>query len=1236
MKHKLLLTLFSVLFLSVFSMNGQNMCGSIFTDAEGPNANYANNSDYTITICPTNPGEMVTVTFTSFNIETNFDGLYIYDGTTIGDQQISSGNPANNIPGGLPGAFWGSTNPGSFTATNTSGCLTFRFISDASVVQAGWIANVTCAVAGNCPTPNNLFATDFTGTTATFGWVESGNATQWEVIVLQAGSPAPTSTSTGTLTTSNPYTISGLVPGIVYVAYVRAICGINNDDSSWSNPVTLTTTIPCSPPTNLVVTNITTTSATLNWAFNSASQWEVLVLPATGGLPTPNSSGTIVATNSFQSTGLNPNTTYNFFIRSICNQNLGPWSNGTNFTTSQNPVIPPVCGELFIDTGGPNANYPNNSNDTYIICPTNPGEAVTVTFTSFDVEATWDGLYVFDGNSTNAPQISSGNSGNSVPGGLPGAFWGTSIPGPFTSSSADGCLTFRFRSDNVVVKAGWIAEVSCEPAATCPKPIGLTAPTISATSAVIGWNSNSNATSWEVLALPCGTTPNASSTGTVTTTNPFIVTGLTPATCYNVFVRAICSDTDTSNWSNAVTLTTLVSCPNPVQLVTSEITQNSTTLNWFEVGSATSWEVLALPCGTTVLPTVSGIVSNTNSFIFTNLNPLTCYSFYVRAVCSPSDSSIWSGPISSTTLALPPGCGGNFVDPSGPNANYANNLDYTTTICPNNPGELVTVTFTSFDTEANWDGLLVYDGNSTAAPQIASSNGTGFSGLANLPGAFWGTTVPGPFISSSPDGCLTFRFISDASIVRAGWTANVTCAPDDDKIILIAFVDSNNNGTKEADEIAFSNGSFMYDLNDSGMPMMGYSPTGQYAIYDANPTNSYDISYQLQSTYAPYYSVGTTTYNNVTIPVGSLYQILYFPITVTQGYNDVTVSIVSQNPPPRPGFVYTEKVVYRNLGLTPTSGTLTFTNDPIVTISNVSQAGTVANADGFTYAFTNLAPNETRFMYVTMLVPTIPTVSLGDVVTSIATISAPADDINLENNSFSNSQIIVGSYDPNDKMESHSGRIFIDEYDVEDYLYYTIRFQNEGTASAEFVIIEDVLDAQIDDSSLQMVSASHNYVMTRMDNQVSWDFRNINLPPASVNEGGSMGYVTFRVQLNPGIELGDVVPNTASIFFDFNPAIITNTFNTEFVAPLSTTTFANGNFAIYPNPAQSTVEISLQNTNDKIETIRIFDVMGKQIQTINTSASVQTVDVSELARGIYMVEITTDTNLKTTEKLVVK
>ena len=1240
MKKKLLFAIFASLVMSVFSVKGQSTtgCGQIFTDPEGPNANYANNSDYTVTICPSNPGEVVTVAFTAFDIETNFDGLYIYNGPSTSSPQISSSNGAANIPGGLPGAFWGTVSPGTITSTDASGCLTFRFRSDGSVSRPGWIANVICGGIGNCPAPNNLSALNFTGTSATLSWVESGNATQWEVIVLPAGAPAPTATSTGTLTTSNPFTITGLTAGVLYTAYVRSICGINNEESLWSIGVTIfTNSNNCNPPTNLSVSTITNTGGTLNWAANNSTQWEVVVLPSNGGTPTPTTTGTVVTTTSFTASGLNANTAYNFFIRSICTNSVGSWSNGTYFLTAQNPVVPPTCGELFVDNGGSAGNYANNANDVYVICPTNTGDVVTVTFTTFDVENIWDGLYVYDGNSISAPQISSGNNGNNIPGGVPGAFWGTAIPGPFTSTSADGCLTFRFRSDNVINKPGWTANVTCSPAPTCPKPTAVAVTSVTTNTAVVGWSSSVTATSWEVLVLPCGTAPTPNSVGTVVTSSPFSLTNLTPATCYNVYIKSICSATDSSVWSVPATFTTQVTCPSPVQPYSSNITANSITLNWTEQGSATSWEVIGVPCGSPA-PTASdaGTVVSSNSYAFSSLSPITCYSFYVRSICSTSDASMWTGPLNSSTTALPPACGGNFVDPAGPSSNYANNTDSTVVICPSNPGELVTVTFTSFNTEANWDALFVYDGNSINAPQIASSNGTGFAFLATMPGGFWGTAIPGPFTSSSPDGCLTFRFISDGSVTMPGWTADVTCTQDADKIILMAFVDNNNNGIKDANEHMFTNGSFLYDLNNAGTPMTGYSPTGHYTIYDSNPANSYDITYSIQSSHAAYYSAGTTNYSNVTIPVGSLYQIMYFPITITQGYNDVSVSIVSQNPPPRPGFNYTNKIVYRNLGLTPASGTLTFVKDNIVTITNVSQTGTVANPNGFTYAFTNLAPNETRYIYVTMLVPTIPTVQLGDTITNTASASVPADDIDLENNAFSISQIIVGSYDPNDKMESHGGRIVITEYAPDDYLFYTIRFQNEGTAAAEFVIIEDLLDDQIDESTIEMINASHNYVMNRMNNAVSWEFRNINLPPKAVNEPESMGYVLFKVKLKPGIEVGDVVPNTASIFFDFNPPIITNTFNTEFVAPLSTTSFVEGNFTLYPNPADTSVQISL-NTTDNIKNITVYDVVGKQVKTINNSVTGSvSVDVSDLTNGIYFVEITSELNAKATKKLVIK
>jgi hypothetical protein len=69
-------------------------------------------------------------------------------------------------------------------------------------------------------------------------------------------------------------------------------------------------------------------------------------------------------------------------------------------------------------------------------------------------------LYVFNGPSITSPQISSANGITSA--GFPaGGYYGTSIPGPFTSTDDSGCLTFRFMSDEADQRAGWNSNVTC-------------------------------------------------------------------------------------------------------------------------------------------------------------------------------------------------------------------------------------------------------------------------------------------------------------------------------------------------------------------------------------------------------------------------------------------------------------------------------------------------------------------------------------------------------------------------------------------------------------------------------------------------------------------------------------------------------------------------------------------------------------------------------------------------------
>lgn len=781
-----------------------------------------------------------------------------------------------------------------------------------------------------------------------------------------------------------------------------------------------------------------------------------------------------------------------------------------------------------------------------------------------------------------------------------------------------------------------------------------------------------------------------------------------------------------------------LTCPTPTSLNISNVTFTSVALSWTENGTATSWHILALPCGSAApTSTTTGWVSAaTNPFTLTGLLPGTCYTFYIRSVCALDDFSFWSSSINVTTTFAPPSCGGNYLDSGQASANYSNNENSTVTICPVAPGDVVSVTFTSFDIESFNDALYVFNGPTNAGLQISSSNGAG-NVPGGLAGGYWGTTIPGPFTSSTPDGCLTFRFRSNATITNSGWISNVTCGPppctietptnvtvsnvnptsinvswdeyiysgyqiltlphnspeptesstgfinanytpfvvsglspntcydiyirsycDTNEfspwsevssictfdcsyfatctysIIATAFLDSNGNGIKEATETNFNLGNFNYTVNGS-TPLYSSSSDGVITIPVLNSTNIYNVNFSIQSVLSPYFTC-TTSYSNVSVDTISGTTNLYFPVNTIAPYTNVYACLSSE--PPRPGFLRTCVLYYGNNSTTTVpNGTITFTKNNLETITSISQSGTVSTANGFTFNYTNLTPNETRYIYITLQTPTIPTVNLGDLLTVTSSITPISNDIYPENNNHSVTQTVVGSYDPNEVYESHGPEIPINNFTSNDYLNYTITFENTGTANAEFIRIENLLNNKLNPSTIEMIGSSHNYDLKRENNKLTWFFYDIDLPPTSQNPILSHGFVSYRIKPNPSIAIGDIIPNTASIFFDYNPPIITNTFNTEFVAPLNNLDFNSGNFIVYPNPTNGLVQISLKNYSDTIQNVTIFDVLGKIVKKVEAVNSNQTnINVSELSSGIYMVEVATENNLKQVKKLVIK
>ncbi len=121
---------------------------------------------------------------------------------------------------------------------------------------------------------------------------------------------------------------------------------------------------------------------------------------------------------------------------------------------------------------------------------------------------------------------------------------------------------------------------------------------------------------------------------------------------------------------------------------------------------------------------------------------------------------LWNKIEEKLTTCFTNACIDTIFDMGGPALNYYDNENYTYTIRPQN-ASTVTLNFTQFETEANYDTLWLYDGPSTSSPLI---------------GSYTGTNSPGSVTTTQP--AITIRFKSDGATNKAGWTAIWQCNID--------------------------------------------------------------------------------------------------------------------------------------------------------------------------------------------------------------------------------------------------------------------------------------------------------------------------------------------------------------------------------------------------------------------------------------------------------------------------
>ncbi|WP_055442466.1 DUF7619 domain-containing protein [Lacinutrix himadriensis] len=380
-----------------------------------------------------------------------------------------------------------------------------------------------------------------------------------------------------------------------------------------------------------------------------------------------------------------------------------------------------------------------------------------------------------------------------------------------------------------------------------------------------------------------------------------------------------------------------------------------------------------------------------------------------------------------------------------------------------------------------------------------------------------------------------------------------------------------------------------------------------------------------------YFSISPTSYT-VAFPETASPFVQDFCITPNGTINDLEITLIPINQA-RPGFDADYKIIYKNKGTTTLSGEVSFDyldNDGLMELLSTTPTADSHENNIITWNYTNLKPFESKEILITFHLNTpteTPPLNGGDPLGFVANIYPLDTDETLSDNNFQLKQIVVNSFDPNDKTCLEGETIKPEQ--VGEFVHYMIRFENTGTASAINIVVKDEIDiTKYDVSTLIPLDASHDFITTiKEDNFVEFIFENINLP---FDDANNDGYVLFKIKTLPTLVLGDTFENDAEIYFDYNFPIITNNEQTTVAESLSIDDFdSQTNIQLYPNPVQDVLNI---NVIENINVVSIYSVNGKLLQEVKwlgANRKKKQLQVGELSAGIYIVKVKTDKRLET-------
>ncbi len=306
-------------------------------------------------------------------------------------------------------------------------------------------------------------------------------------------------------------------------------------------------------------------------------------------------------------------------------------------------------------------------------------------------------------------------------------------------------------------------------------------------------------------------------------------------------------------------------------------------------------------------------------------------------------------------------------------------------------------------------------------------------------------------------------------------------------------------------------------------------------------------------------------------------------------------------------------VVYNsNCAGTPTPAVLKFEYSTKYSFGYVTPATLAYTVTGTSVSVSlgTITPTSPSLVNI-KLIPVLP-LTLGDTANTRFSVTPVTGDVVPTNNVIVRCDTVIGAYDPNQKSVTPPGPISAGQH-----LEYLLEFENQGNDTAYNIHILDTLSDYLDINTLQMVGSTHAVSLIRYigggKNILKFDFSDIRLPDSSHHDY-CRGSVAFSINAKSTLALGTVIPNRVGIYFDTNPAIMTNTVYSNIPFPAGVANTRLSAVELYPNPVSNLLHIS---TDGQYSTLTIYNIVGQVVSTMAIQKSTTAIDVQSYRPGMY-------------------